>query len=247
MSLIEKYHNGGKVEVWREVRKIPSPELIDKSNEVNLICDAACGIMLKNLNHAISVLRAFNYQFVSPGAFGTDKPKPHKPITPPDTQTRKFLNWFEQQYGPIGPLGRAFAQIIGDVNLNGICPTWSDTFLQVDPFMMAIENKDFGKRYEKYYKEEYETYAEYDDLDDFGIPISSDDFHKANISGGPEYRLLIPTKGAIPRLKIKSKQVDMVDYLNSNIDSGFFPGLNSLKSKVNMKIIEEIKSGLTNI
>ena len=239
MDLMERYEAGRKHEVWSELRQLGGRVWEPEHREIAWeICSAACEIQAENLRRAVEIMRRHGYEFATPGP-GTTR-TPHDPIVPPGRDTPAFVDWLEDKFGPIGMLGRAFVQLIGDVNLNGILPAWGDEFALVDPFMFEVEAKAYGDDVRRALLDEYELYAEDDNEAEFGIAFAPDDYHKANISGAGPYLLRRPAEGVDSAVEIGGSEMGLVDYLNRNLAAGFFPGLDRSEGGLDTTMVDEI-------
>ena len=120
----------------------------------------------------------------------------------------------EREAGEV-PLGlKLFWLHVGSVNLCGAHPTWGgceypDPLVVYPPSVALAELGEF--------REEPEGA--------FLIPISPDDFHKADVSGGMFYNVTVPALGDDPPLNDERHGVSLLQHLEIALRSAGFPGL----------------------
>ncbi len=78
-----------------------------------------------------------------------------------------------------------------------------------------------------YFESDFEAWqydaAEGDALDPFVLPLAPDRLHKANISGGPPYGVVMPSP-TVDTTFVGASSEGFVDYLNDAFGHGGFPG-----------------------
>lgn len=162
-----------------------------------------------------------------------------------------IIEEFERSMGRLPLAYRLFHEEIGGVNFIGYHPDWPDVEWLDPIFIDPITDTFLDTAIEE--KEAWELDKE-DDPDEetepyFPLPVSPDNFHKANISGGPSYSILLndaDPEGTL--IYYHDRTIRFLDYLQKSFEYGGFLGLHycstEIKSKVPMK---EITKNLTPI
>ncbi len=81
----------------------------------------------------------------------------------------------------------------------------------------------------------------------FEILISADDYHKADVSGGPPYRVPLSRPSMDARLNAERHDVLFVEYLRLSFAWGGFPGFDRAEAQPPMAILERLRRGLLEI
>ena len=137
------------------------------------------------------------------------------PMVSPDDRTQSHIEALEARVGNVPISLKAFWTVVGSIFLTGVCTGWPDMLdpLVVYPPEVAIDELDL-------YDEEDQESAIVD------IPISPDDYHKDNVSGGPCYAAKLPDAGFDFRLRYLADEPYFIEYLRHTIlRCGGFPGL----------------------
>jgi hypothetical protein len=166
--------------------------------------------------------------------------------TPPPVDTAAKIARIELDAGTLPLSVRALFEVVGAVNLIGkhpeLCPEVGDLYsdpLETSPIDYAISELET-------WKEDRATYGDAE-AGPFGVPISADDYHKADVSGGPEYRILVGEPSMDGRLIHERHGILFIDYLRLSFAWGGFPGFDRLEARPPMALIEELRRGLLEI
>lgn len=243
MNYFKRYISGEKKKVWEELGNlgglIYEPPYYNEGLE---ICQHACEITLKNLKSIIEELKRIEFKF---GSESDDDFKQHDPLYPPSQAAINLVEWLEERFGKISLIAKTFIITVGDVNLNGTHEKWNNEFLPIDPFIMEFDCTRYGEDPKAYFEGEMEAWEDYHEDDEmFGLPFAPDHLHKANISGGLPYKLLVPSNCINPMLDLDGEKMTMVDYLNLNFEKKFFRFAENESEK---EIIEELNVKLEKI
>jgi hypothetical protein len=189
-----------------------------------------------NIELLVARLEAIGYHFgIYPdGALPAYRPDPY---TPPLPDIQRRLAHLESLVGPIPLSIGGFWQHVGSVDLIGTHPLWPNYAdpLVVEPIAGA--------------EAEYEIWQ--GDLDDgmideresFAIPIAPDYYHKANVSGGPFYRMSVPNAAIDGMVEEEWHQTTFVQYLRICFQAGGFPGIERLHTPL-PEVLRNLSSDL---
>jgi hypothetical protein len=138
----------------------------------------------RNLEIIVKCLETANYVFAWPTNEGL---RPTTPLTAPPANTPQLLAVLERKAGHVPLSLRAWWEIIGEVSLLGVfADSWKST--QGFPLNDALEIVPLS-----YVLEEIEQWeANPERGQTFEAPLSADIYHKANLSGGAEYSVVLP-------------------------------------------------------
>jgi len=158
------------------------------------------------------------------------------PLSPPNEQTPEFAKWLEDLGGTLGLCARAWIEVVGDVNLTGNHPLWPEREMYTDALVVEFEYRSWrfsnGEPFDprEHYLEERAEWVEavaedgYETVGPFGFDVAPDMYHKANVSGGGPYRILVPDKTADATIDLDGRRTFFTDYLRHCFDWGGFPG-----------------------
>lgn len=132
-----------------------------------------------------------------------------------------------------------FYSTIGSINLTGQHPDW-DNDLYPDPLYFSSFDY-FLERAEAYANDSHEMDWYQECYGGFALEISPDYYHKANVSGGESYHIVLPNKDD-PVIRGMEEQIKLSDYLKKVVSFGGFPGLEYYQHNWP---ISEIKQGKT--
>lgn len=223
LPFLDRYLAGDHESVWSELIAL-GPEALSDKHAADALAVAYETMHRVNANVATIAdrLKHMNYRFVYPGSegglFGLRKARAHEPHVAPPSDAFSKIAELEQTIGGPLPLSlRAFFELVGEVNFNGdhpsLAPAQSD--LTPDPLMVCgvddaiamIESEDR------------------DEDEPLTIDIAPDALHKANISGGGPYAIIVPDAAVDAHLDEEPNDVGFVAYLRIAIlDWGGFPG-----------------------
>ena len=132
------------------------------------------------------------------------------------------IETFERLVGPLPALLRDFYATVGSVNFIGEHPSWQRD-LYTDPFY--ISDFDYLLSRAEDYASDPETKAWFDECyGAFAIELSPDYYHKADVSGGECYHIVLPAD-ADPVIHGMPTVMRFSEYLDNVLKWGGFPGL----------------------
>lgn len=210
--LLSKYREGAREEVWRSLRayghRVWEPSLFP---EAWAVCEYACLRIRSNVNRIVTLLSELGYRFGEPNS--RDDLIPSQPVIPADEESRLFAHWLQEHIGPIGMMPTAFICLVGDVSLNGV---WADGIWRpTDPLMVAFQGRRYDADIRPHLQEEYQEWFDQKVAGErFPLSFSPDRLHKANISGGEPYAVLVPASGIDPVVDLDGEQTTFINYLN---------------------------------
>lgn len=246
--------SGSRDDVWHELRHLGARCREPKVRaDVEAVVREAMTRAAKNVATIIERLTDQGYQFGDP----RDGPGASAPLSPPDEHTPAFVAWLEDRFGPIPLTARAWAEIVGDVSLMGTHPSWPDEVI-ADPLVIELEYKSWpgaaaDRNYaRKYFEDEYEawcekgeTFEDDDAIGPFSLDVSPDALHKADISGGAPYGILVPDACADGTFRYdEGVLMPFVEYLRLVFSCGGFPGLKRDHGDAVWRTRRELADGL---
>lgn len=140
------------------------------------------------------------------------------------------LDRAEAAYGPLPLALRAWYEQVREVNFLGSHPRWARTSEEVrvlDP-LCAIPWRDAIAGFTQEYREWADDGGAGADRP-AGPPFAPDDYQKADLSGGPEYRARYPAAAADAPLLNERHRTTLVGYLRTCFRWDGFPGFERLK------------------
>lgn len=237
LPLFERYLAGEHEQVWADLVSLGEAVRTDAhAADALAVAYETMHRVEQNVRTLVSRLEGLGYSFVTPGRagsfFGLRKPAAHRPWTPPVEGTWDRILELESAAG--GPLPfslRTFYEVVGEVNLLGrhpqIAPDGSDP--APDPLMVAgvedaIASIDAWEGEERM------------------IAISPDAVHKAGLSGGDPYHVIVPAPVADAPLEGEPHELTFVEYLRLAFRWGGFPGWEGAKRAP--RDLERLSEGL---
>ncbi|MBL0886358.1 hypothetical protein [Myceligenerans indicum] len=222
-SYSARYERGEHDEVWSELRELGSAALRAPIREDAEAVARAMALRARhNIELLVERLTGAGYDFHS----NNDDRSVRPAHTPPTAEAAGLVDWLEEQAGPVPLTVAAWIREVGDVWLVGDHPQWPTSEL-ADPLVVEFEHSAYTDHdVRDYYADELQVWRENQDDDaaarPFEIVFAPDDLHKANISGGAPYGVLLPAVAA--DALVATPHVYFVDYLNSAFAAGGFPG-----------------------
>ncbi len=155
---------------------------------------------------------------------------------PPTERAEAHAAWLDEQFGPVPLTVLSWVRIVGDVWLVGTHPRWP-TSANADPLVVQLEGSahpEWGPIGD-YLRVGRERWREGppeggietpDDRSGGGLtvlPLSPDGYHKANVSGGLPYGVVVPDSCA-DGVFVGVTTMPFVSYLNWVFRHGGFPG-----------------------
>jgi hypothetical protein len=219
-SFFERYCSGECERVWVELGQLgDGVRRAPVEADAQAVARETMRRALANIELLVPRLKRIGYQFGTLGGensgqwYGDSRPL-HEP---PAADAPRVLEDLEARYGPLCLSLRAWYEVVGGVNFLGFHPRWPDPQL-LDPLcimpleivMSELEETD-------------EDCAEEDRPQ--GIPVSPDDYHKADVSGGSSYAVEFPSRCADARFLNEWHDTTFVDYLRKVFRWAGFPGM----------------------
>lgn len=203
--LLRRYRTGEQEAVWRELLALG-----ERVREADILPDAVAVVRetmrrcRQNVERLVERLRAIGYAFKEPDAA----------ITPPGPDVLDRIAEIEARVGPMPLALCAWYEIVGRVNLVGShsrLPSSHPAY----PDPLVVLPADYVLKYheENWLRERY------------SLDIAPDDFFKANFSGGPAYKIVLPDARADAPLEYEWHKTTFVDYLRHCFRWGGFPGM----------------------
>ncbi|RAY15256.1 hypothetical protein DPM19_11125 [Actinomadura craniellae] len=216
---LNRYLAGERAQVWHELRQLGdrmrAPGLAE---EAQAVCDEMAHRARRNIEMIIGRLDEQGYRFHE----NNDDQTPTEPFAPPGPEAETHLRWLEERLGPLPMTLSSWVRIVGDVWLVGTHPQWRNS-ADADPLVFEVE----GTRHpaggiREYAKEEIEYWQEDEQPGPFVLPVAPDHLHKANVSGGGPYGILLPD-GCADAHFVGEVGMPLVDYLTWVFHNGGFP------------------------
>jgi hypothetical protein len=216
-TLLERYVEGEHRLVWAELlsygAKVRQEPLC---TEAQAVARETMSRVAQNVLMLVPRLQVIGYRFAHSDYV----------FVPPEADVTVRLDTIERLTGPLPLALRAFCQLVGSVNFTGKHPDWpeEDDFdtardpLVVEPLVNVFDNYVYWQWgcSEGMYEGEEATR--------FPLPISPDEFAKAEISTGSSYEILVPNPAADATLTNEWHETTFLNYLRIAFRWGGFPG-----------------------
>lgn len=221
-TLLKRYRAGEFDQVWREIRTYPSIEG-EFREEVMEIADATMQRVVQNADLVASRLQAIGWQVLSSQDQSLRTP-------PKSSDEAVFSRIVEMSGAPIPPTLLAFWRVVGGINW-----VWDYRSEDRPPdlgFDLPSEEHDalcieapsiVTDLFDEWIYQKADT--ERDHEHQLSIVLAPDYLHKANISGGSPYCVLVPFLGADPLFSDERHGLPFLDYLRLAFRWAGFPGL----------------------
>lgn len=218
-NLLDRYKKGEFETVWRDVRLLGDIDG-DVRTEIFAVAEETMRRVSRNADLLSERLRAEGWQPL----FG-------KLRTQPSSGDVKMFERIESiTGGPLPPSLRAFWTVVGgidwvwDYDCGQPLPTLGVDFPmdEMDPLCVHAA-RDIGYLFEEW--EEQRDQPDPDLVDPFRLELAPDYLHKANISGGAPYSIILPFFGADPVFAYERHHLPFIDYLRLSFRWAGFPGL----------------------
>lgn len=174
-----------------------------------------------NIELLIPRLTKLGYQFGSPDIETDGLVESFPPVfSPPAANIDDLIARLEREAGPLPLSLKAFYQVVGGVNLEGMDPDWpyDGGMYGLDPLLVYPLDEEL-----------VEERLNLDNLgegeDPYRIAIAPDHYHKYGISGGAPYEIAIPNLAIDAPLLNEWHETTFVNYLCICFDWGGMPGL----------------------
>jgi hypothetical protein len=143
-----------------------------------------------------------------------------EPLRPPEADAVAELDRLESVLGILPLALRAWFEEVGQVNLAGRHPAWPDEY--PDPLVVDAPFDHVLLEHEEWLAERGDPLN--DGPSSFELPLAPDYLHKADVSGGPPYALVVPNPAADGLLLWERHQTTLVSYLRIAFAAGGMPG-----------------------
>lgn len=210
-DLVKRYLQGEHEEVWKELRAYESVEgeLLDEAVSV-------ANETMKRVAHNADLLAERLANRGWKALFGSLRTAPQ----PEDVEMIERIEEFTGERLPVSL--RAFWEIVGGIdfiwdNESGEPPDLGDDLVMEDPLCVL------GPQICVEEIEDFEL--DPDDGEPLSVTLAPDYLHKANISGGEPYAIILPFKGVDPIFANERHNLPFVDYLRLCFKFGGFPRL----------------------
>jgi hypothetical protein len=174
-------------------------------------------------------LHALDYRFTTAPAS-----RRHAPHVPPGAKVMKQIRRLEKRAGTIPLSIRAFYEVVGAVDFNGVHPGLAPIDGSTAPDPLLVYGPD-------------EVLEDLESQDDEEPPseivIAPDDLHKADTSGGDSYAMSVPDARVDSVLLNERHNLLFVDYLRLCFAWGAFPGYEGQDRGIPPEI-EGLRAGL---
>jgi hypothetical protein len=223
---LSRYRDGGREQVWQELRQLGGAVRESPwAHEAQLVCDEMAHRARHNIELIVERLTEDGYRFHR----NDDEETPRQPHIPPTPGAAAHADWLLERFGGAVPMTLlSWVRIVGDVWLVGTHPRW-ETSSSADPLVVQVEGSHYpqGRPIRDHFDEEWTDWQK-DHEDDpgsaglFVLPLAPDMLHKANVSGGGPYGMVLPD-GCADGLFRWETTMPFVSYLNWVFSEGGFP------------------------
>jgi hypothetical protein len=151
---------------------------------------------------------------------GFEFERPEDVFPGPEKGAAEAIRRIEREVGALPLALKLFWVQVGSVDLCGAHPGWQgceypDPLVVAPPSFAVGELEDFLADRENRLRHNYP----------YVVPIAPDFYHKARVSGGMFYNISVPSVADDPPLNDEWHTTTFVDYLETAIHWGGFPGL----------------------
>lgn len=239
---LERYRAGQHKQVWHELRQLGSAVRDDAglAREAELVCDEMARRARRNVETIVGRLTGQGYQF----HLNDDEQTPATPWAPPTAAAAEYADLLVAQTGHVPMTVLSWIRIVGDVWLVGTHPQWPGS-ADADPLVIEFEGSLSGPSIRDYAQDEVARWrddAARQERGPFTLPVAPDRFHKANVSGGSPYGIVLPDGCADGLLSTDDGTMPFVSYLNQVFRHGGFPWVTGTEGqwKVTRPIAKDI-------
>lgn len=216
---VRRYLDGDRGEVWQQLRRlggrVRDPEYLEAAQAV---CDEAARRARHNVELIVERLRVQGFAFHE----NDDGRTPTVAFAPPTPAAVEHVAWLESTIGPVPLILSSWIRLVGDVWLVGTHPTWP-TSSAADPLVIDVEGARYpGTAFRAHILDDFTSWQDEGLPGPYQLPLAPDHFHKANVSGGPPYGLVLPDRTAEGWF-VADGGSSFVAYLRSVFRRGGFP------------------------
>jgi hypothetical protein len=188
-----RYQAGEHDAVWRDLRGLEL-EVFDARHREDaqaVAREMACRARW-NVETLVDRLQADGFTATR----NDDDATPRPAHVPPTEDASALADWMEEAFAPFPMTVAAWIRQVGDAWLVGEYPRWAESVL-ADPLVVEFENTVYGGGSRGYLEEEWKCWGENPDRDTwpFQLDFAPDALHKANISGGGPYGVILAGSG----------------------------------------------------
>lgn len=226
--LLTKYESGEHEAVWHHIRSLGELNSAERA-EVVAVAEATMRRVAHNADLLSDRLTRSGWLALSSG---------HNALrTKPAHSDRLVFAKIEEECGSLlPPTLFAFWKIVGGVNwawdyrIDSLAPNL-DVDLPMDEMdPLCIDPPSVSTYFLEEWKEQKRD-PDWNPGNPFRIDLAPDYLHKANISGGMPYAILVPFLGADPIFVDERHELPFVDYLRLAFKWAGFPGLEDHKER----------------
>ncbi|GAA3972247.1 hypothetical protein GCM10023085_63250 [Actinomadura viridis] len=216
---LNRYLAGEREQVWHELRqlgdRVRTPGLAE---EAQAVCDEMAHRARGNIEMIVGRLDEQGHRFHE----NNDDQTPVEPYAPPGPGAESYLQWLEERLGSLPMTLSSWMRIVGDVWLVGTHPRWQSS-ADADPLVFEVEGtrKPAGGIRE-HVEQKVEDRRADGRRTPFLLPVAPDHFHKANVSGGGPYGIVLPD-GCADAHFVGEIGMPLVGYLTLVFQNGGFP------------------------
>ena len=222
-TLLAQYESGESEAVWQKIRSYPD---LDEGlrDEVLGVAEATMRRVATNADLLANRLHSRGWRAL--GAEFSDL------RTSPSPKDDAILGQISEISGsPIPPTLLAFWKVVGGINW-----VWDYRTGQAAPNLgvdlpmdemdpLCVDPPSVVTYLLQQWRDEHDGEPSSNLMEPFRIDLAPDYLHKANISGGMPYAILVPFSGADPVLADERHELPFVEYLRLAFKWGGFPGL----------------------
>jgi hypothetical protein len=216
-TFVERYIGGEYRLVWAELlsfgAKVRQEPLLSQAQEV---ARETMSRVAQNVVLLVPRLEVLGYTFA----------QPDYAFVPPEADVKQRLDTLERLTGPLPIALRAWCEMVGSVNFTGKHLDWADE----DDFETARDPlvvEPLVGVFDEYVYWQWacsEGMYEGEEASKFPLPISPDEFVKAEISTGSSYEILVPNAAVDAPLRNEWHETTFLNYLRIAFRWGGFPG-----------------------
>jgi hypothetical protein len=241
-TLLDRYESGEFEGVWREIRSYPRIDDALRA-EVLGVAEATMRRVAQNADLLAGRLRARGWTALSADYSGLrTKPSPTDEVI--------FARIVEISGAPIPTTLLAFWNCVGGINwvwdysCGRAAPNLGVTLPMDEMDPLCVDPPGVIAYLFQEWNEE-KVLPGFDPLEPFSIDLAPDYLHKANISGGMPYAILVPFLGADPPFAHEKHKLPFVDYLRLAFRWVGFPGLEDHAQRIDVqRFVAEFGEGL---
>lgn len=222
-SLLERYINGDCEKVYQEIAKLSQDAFLPEYHEeIHQILEETFKRVAYNLQIIYDELKALNYVFNEDPFSAMEEP-----FVKPFASTDQLLLNVQQRLQPFGyvPVSlHYFYKYVGGVDFSWNYDEQPISWKLADPLQIyalpdvleIINNEEWLEEFEEIFKEEEVSF----------LHLSSDVYHKDNISGGLPYSLQLTEKQTIDsKWLFEANETTFINYLRICFEYGGFSGM----------------------